>query len=171
MRIVDKEWTSTSGNTKVFDISRMIQYLAMDVITHLLFGEPFGYVRTQNDIHGMLQVVRKRIPFVEVISLYTEFCTLILFISYIPWVKNVLPNRRNNHGIGRVMEVCITIVRMSCCDLPCFNDFSQVAHQAVSKRCQPDVAPRNDMLGSFLRHGLTQEQAESEIIVSLYGVR
>ena len=43
----------------------------------------------------------------------------------------------------------------------------QVAHEVVSKRFQPDVAPQNDMLGSFLRHGLTQEQAESEIIVSL----
>ena len=116
MRIVDKEWTSISGSTKVFDISTMTQYLAMDVITHLLFGETFGYVRTQSDVHGILQVVRERIPFVEVISLYTEFCTLILFISYIPWVKNILPNRQNNHGISRVMEVCTSIVRVSCCD-------------------------------------------------------
>ncbi len=45
--------------------------------------------------------------------------------------------------------------------------FLQIAHQAVSERFQPDVAPRNDMLGSFLRHGLTQAQAESEITVSL----
>ena len=38
----------------------------------------------------------------------------------------------------------------------------------LSKRFQPDVAPQNDMLGSFLRQGLTQEQAEPETIVSLY---
>ena len=79
----------------------------MDVITHLLFDEPFGYVRTQSDIHHMLQEVQKRLPVVEMISLFPEVCSLILFISYVPWVRNILPNRHDDYGIGRVMQVCV----------------------------------------------------------------
>ena len=114
MRIIDKEWTSASSTTKVLDISRMIQYLTMDIITHLLFGEPFGYVGTQSDIHGLLQVLEERLPVVVIISLFTELCSLILFISYIPWVRNILPNRRDKHGVGQVMNVCISVTQTSC---------------------------------------------------------
>lgn len=171
MTTVDSEWTSASTTTKVFDISRMIQYLTMDVITHLLFGEPFGYVRTQSDVHRMLQVVQERLPVVEIMSLFPEICSLILFMSYIPWVKNILPNCRDKHGIGQVMKVRFSVHQTSCYDCPWVNDFAQVAQEVVSKRFDPDVAPQKDMLGSFLRHGLTQEQAESEIVLSLYGGR
>ena len=105
MKTVDEYWTSSSNSTKMFDISRMIQYLTMDVITHLLFGEPFGYVRTQSDVHGFLKILQERLPVVEPFTVLTELCSLLLFISYIPWVKRVLPSPRDKHGIGRVMKV------------------------------------------------------------------
>ncbi len=106
MKVVDQNWTSNSNSTKPFDISRMIQYLTMDVITHLLFGDPFGYVRTQSDVHGFLQIVQERLPVVEQLSLFTELCSLLLFVSYMPWIRNVLPSRRDERGIGKVMKVC-----------------------------------------------------------------
>ena len=106
MSIVEKEWTSISSTTKVFDISKMIQYLTMDVITHLMFDEPFGYVRTQRDIYHILWELQKRLPLVEMIALFPEIYSRILFISYIPWVRKILPNRHDKHGVGRVMQVC-----------------------------------------------------------------
>lgn len=108
MSIIDREWTSTSSTTKALDISRMIQYLTMDVITHLLFGEPFGYVRTQSDVHGLLRAAQERLAVVKLMPLFSELCSLLLFISYIPWVRNVLPNRRDKDGLGHVMKVGIT---------------------------------------------------------------
>ena len=105
MKKVDEDWTSSSNNTKRFDISRMTLYLTMDVITHLLFGDPFGFVRTQSDMHGFFKILQERLPVVEQLSVLTELCSLLLFISYIPWVKNILPSPRDKQGIGRVMKV------------------------------------------------------------------
>ena len=67
--------------------------------------------------------------------------------------------------------MCFLYIKKTRHESPLANSSPQIAHEVVSKRFQPDVAPQNDMLGSFLRHGLTQEQAESEIVVSLYGFR
>ena len=105
MKTIDRNWTSELNDTKIFDISRMIQYLTMDVITQLLFGDPFGDVRTQSDVYGLLKMTRERLATVGVMALFPELYSLLLFISYIPLLKGILPNRRDKHGIGRAMEV------------------------------------------------------------------
>ena len=86
-------------------MSKLIQYLTMDVITHLLFGKPFGYVRTQSDVHGFLKIVRERLPIVEAFSVLTELSTLLRLMSYVPGLERLIPNPRDKSGIGRVMRV------------------------------------------------------------------
>ena len=91
----------------------------MDVITHLLFGNPFGYVRIQSDIHSLLQLAQERLAVVGVMALFPEIHPLLLFISYIPWVKRILPNRQDKHGIGRAMEVSqLHNIHDLCCGFP-----------------------------------------------------
>lgn len=111
MGLLDQDWSSSFGDlTKTADLSKWIQYLTMDVITFLLFGEAFGYARTQTDVYGFLQIVQERLPIVEQFSLLTELCTVILGVSYVPWLKNILPSQRDEWGIGKVMNVCLTDV-------------------------------------------------------------
>jgi hypothetical protein len=43
-----------------------------------------------------------------------------------------------------------------------------VAKQVVKERFQPDAKPQMDMLGSFVKHGLSQEDAESETMIQMY---
>jgi hypothetical protein len=42
-----------------------------------------------------------------------------------------------------------------------------LAKEVVGRRFGPNKEERKDMLGSFLHHGLTQEEAESETLVQL----
>ena len=105
MDTVDEHYVSSDRVTKEVDISRTIQFLTMDVITHLLFGEPFGYVRTQSDIHDFLNIVQERLPVVETFSVLTELLSLLWLMSYIPWLKLLIPNHKDESGIGRVMRV------------------------------------------------------------------
>lgn len=44
---------------------------------------------------------------------------------------------------------------------------SSLAKEVVGERFGPNKKERSDMLGSFLHHGLTQEEAESETLVQL----
>jgi cytochrome P450 len=44
----------------------------------------------------------------------------------------------------------------------------RIARGVVAQRFGPGAKVRDDMLGSFIRHGLTAEEARSEIVVQLY---
>ena len=53
-----------------------------------------------------------------------------------------------------------------------FNSSSQadpdsIAKQIVGERFGPNKKVQRDMLGSFIAHGLTQDEAESEILVQV----
>lgn len=49
-----------------------------------------------------------------------------------------------------------------------FTDFKSLAKAIVAERFGPDKKLQRDMLGSFIAHGLSQEEAESEILVQVY---
>jgi len=63
-----------------------------------------------------------------------------------PLMKIFLPSDKDTLGLGRVMGI---------------------AKEAVSKRFGPDKTTQRDMLGSFINHGLSQEEAESESLVQI----
>jgi hypothetical protein len=44
---------------------------------------------------------------------------------------------------------------------------SRVAKRVVAERYGPDKKVNDDMLGSFVRHGLTQKEAESETLLQM----
>lgn len=43
----------------------------------------------------------------------------------------------------------------------------RVAREVVQARYGPKRIERDDMLGSFVRHGLTQQEAESESLLQM----
>jgi len=47
------------------------------------------------------------------------------------------------------------------------NFYFSVANAAVAERFGPNPVIRKDMLGSFLSHGLTREQLESETLTQM----
>jgi len=44
----------------------------------------------------------------------------------------------------------------------------RVAKRVVAERYGSDRKVNGDMLGSFVRHGLTQEEAETETLLQMY---
>lgn len=46
-------------------------------------------------------------------------------------------------------------------------DDSRVAKRIVAERYGPDRKTRPDMLGSFVNHGLSQEEAEQETVLQM----
>ena len=47
------------------------------------------------------------------------------------------------------------------------TDTIRVAKDIVAERFQPDAETRFDMLGSFIRHGLTQDEAAGEALLQI----
>ena len=44
---------------------------------------------------------------------------------------------------------------------------NQISRKVVDERFVQGAIPKNDMLGSFIKHGLTASEAETEISISL----
>lgn len=80
---------------------------------------------------------------------------VIILVTVIPWLskllqssimKRFLPTGKDKLGLGRIIGL---------------------AKDVVGKRFGPNKIGKKDMLGSFLNHGLTQEEAESESLVQM----
>ncbi|KAL6713983.1 hypothetical protein ACLMJK_008477 [Lecanora helva] len=104
--LIDRAWVSGPWETRKFDIGRSIQFLMTDIISHLSFGEPLGFVQHQKDMHDFFRTLETRLRIVEQFSVLTEFNTLLVKLSSIKWLKRkLIPSATDHHGVGRILRV------------------------------------------------------------------
>lgn len=68
--------TTNTHGPAVVDFALISMYFTMDVITRLAFGEELGFLRTDSDVHGLLQQIRG--------SLRIAFIPLV-----VPWFRDI----------------------------------------------------------------------------------
>jgi len=131
-----------SGEHKPMDFGRKAQYFTLDTISSVAFGKQFGYMSSDRDLYDYIANMEKALPFV-------------LIATILPWfnwvmkqdiVHKFLPSHKDQVGFGAIMGV---------------------AKQIVGERFGPDKKVKQDMLGSFVAHGLTQTEAESESLLQM----
>ncbi|KAG6037551.1 hypothetical protein E4U41_004922 [Claviceps citrina] len=125
-----------------FDLARKVQYLTVDVVTDLLFGETFGDLASDADVHGYLAAMQAFVPTLIVSTVLPWVIPLL----GLPVFRPLIPSEHDVLGVGRIMGI---------------------AKKVTSERYGPDKKTSRDMLGSFVARGLTQSQAESEIAASI----
>lgn len=144
---ISRQWVSRTGTTVVLDIGRWIRHMTMDTITHISFGRPAGYLEQDKDVLGFTTVMEKLLPVVLHFSVFTELNSILRILGRIPWCRrNLFPHHTHSKGIGRVKAI---------------------AKEVIASRLLPRPNQSTDMLDSFLRHGLSPAEAESEIAISL----
>ena len=105
--MIDQNWVSLPGETRKFDVGRSIQFLTTDVISHLCFGKPLGFVENQKDMYDFLKTLESRLPVVEQFSVLTELNSLLMTLSRIHWIKKrLIPSATDYSGVGRILGVC-----------------------------------------------------------------
>jgi cytochrome P450 len=127
------------------DFARIAQYFALDVICDIAFGQPFGFLETDSDIHDYIKTQEALLPIFELFSTLPSLERL----TRIRWISRlVMPKPTDKKGLGRLMGVAEKIVNERC---------------AVADKADP----KSDMLGSFIRHGLPCEQAKLETVLQI----
>ena len=103
-KYIETHWTSLNTTTKALNIARSIQYLTTDIISHLCFGQPIGFVAGHDDVHGFLETL----PIAEQFSVFTELFTFLATITKIPFIKRYLiPQNTDPSGVGKTLGVCL----------------------------------------------------------------
>jgi cytochrome P450 len=140
--LLETKYLSTKTKSKPVDLARKVQYFTLDVISALAFGTELGYLAADKDLFDYIQTTESTVP----IMLVTAFLPGLLAMIQSPRLKWLIPDVRNMAGIGSVLGV---------------------AHDAVAQRFGEKALVKKDMLGSFVAHGLTKEEAEAETVVQI----
>jgi cytochrome P450 len=143
VNLIEAKYISTPSKLKILDLARVAQYFTIDVLTDVAFGYPFGFLAADDDLHDYIKSLGPLMPFMELNSNITWIAS-ILNSKYMK--KLMTPTANDGSGMGKMIGV---------------------AQEAVARRYEPGAEQKEDMLGSFIRHGLTQLQAESESLLQV----
>ncbi|KAI2832772.1 hypothetical protein CBS12448_6822 [Aspergillus niger] len=136
--LIRQKYAVPGQDAPLLNIVDISSYFTMDVITELAFGQEFGYLQAEEDRYGF---------FHEVHSLWPQMST----VADVPWIRRIVfskpflkllgPRTTDSHGFGALMRV---------------------AHEHVQQKFSTLDNSKGDMMESFIRHGLTQEECEAE---------
>ncbi|RSL52120.1 hypothetical protein CEP53_008193 [Fusarium sp. AF-6] len=142
INLIETKYLSTSREYRPADFAQKIQYFTLDVISDLAFGQPFGYVDQDDDVFNFIKITRSFFPVTLVIANIPSLVSLLHSRLF----RGLLPKESDKFGFGA---------------------FIGVANKKVAERFAPNATQHSDMLGSFIRHGLTQEEASRESLLNV----
>ncbi|KAH6865919.1 cytochrome P450 [Alternaria rosae] len=141
--LIERKYVSTATEYRPMDFALKTQYFTLDVISALAFGKPMGYLKQDVDLHDYIKITTTYVPF-------------MLTLSNVPWLANLLHSRLLRGVLPKES------------DKLGFGAFINVARKVVAERfASEESKPKSDMLGSFIRHGLTPEEASSEALLQI----
>jgi len=143
VNLIERKYLSTPTTYRPIDFATTAQYWALDVITSITFGKPFGYLTQDKDLYTFIRTVHQELPLVTLCS-STPILGQILFESGFVYLIGGKPT--DPSGRGKLLGI---------------------AKEVVGTRFGADAKKmegHEDMLGSFVRNGLDQRQAEAEIL-------
>ncbi|KAH8172544.1 cytochrome p450 domain-containing protein [Sarocladium implicatum] len=140
--LIEEKYLSTQTEYLPVDFARKVQFMTLDVISKIAFGEAFGFIDADEDLYGYIKTTEDTVPMMQMFALIPWLIGLLQS----PICKAMMPSERDTVGLGPIMAT---------------------ANRYVGQRFTSDAKDRRDMLGSFVRHGLTQREAQSESLVQI----
>ena len=94
--LLETKYLSTQDDYRPVDFAQKIQYFALDVISDLAFGQPFGYMDQDADVFNFIKITRSFFP------VATLMATLpwVVSLFHSPLFRGVLPKETDKVGFG-----------------------------------------------------------------------
>ncbi|CAG9956833.1 unnamed protein product [Clonostachys rosea f. rosea IK726] len=140
--LIETKYISSASDYRPMNFGQKGQFFTLDVISHLAFGHAFGYLQTDDDVYDYIKITTSFIPIMMILSNIPALARMLQS----PMLRGLLPKESDKLGFGA---------------------FIGVAKSVVAKRFGPHAVPQSDMLGSFIRNGLTQEEASGEALLQV----
>jgi hypothetical protein len=80
IHLIESKYLSTPTDFRPMDFAQKAQYFTLDVISHLAFSEPFGYLEKDDDVYDYIKITEQTIP-------------AILILANVPWLASILQSR------------------------------------------------------------------------------
>ncbi|XWW98918.1 hypothetical protein V2A60_006922 [Cordyceps javanica] len=141
VRLLGKH-VSEGGGSRIVDMAQKVQYFALDTISSLAFGEPFGFMEQDEDKFRYIESTGNTVYILVATALIPGVISLIQS-PYLQWIA---PKIKDMAGIGDVIKT---------------------AERVVAERYGANPLVKRDMLGSFVTHGFSQKDAETEALIQI----
>ncbi|KAI1402026.1 cytochrome P450 [Hypoxylon fuscum] len=141
--LIRRKYISTDHELRPMDFATRIQFFTLDVISKIAYGKAFGHLDDDSDVYGYIDATEAYLPMIVVLGDLPWLTKLVLSDTML---KLIGPKATDKKGQGKLMGV---------------------AQDVASERFGPDAKDRQDMLGSFVRHGVERRQCESEILFQI----
>ncbi|KAF2837633.1 cytochrome P450 [Patellaria atrata CBS 101060] len=141
VELIETKYVSGRGECKVMDLAEKAQFWSMDTMGRLAFGEGLGHCRGDADVYGFMKAVEQSVP---VMMFFSSLPELHGLLEKTRVVDMLAPTKKDEAGMGRIIRI---------------------VEERVAERFGHEKKDVRDMLGSFVSHGLKQEEAESEAII------
>ncbi|KAK7927262.1 hypothetical protein PG985_004260 [Apiospora marii] len=141
---VRSRYLSRGGDDLVeVDFAHLIRYFTLDLITDVGYGQSFGFLDGKDDEYRYTEGVE-------------QFEVLVPMLAEIPPLRHLLdspfiaslvaPSPDGKRGIGRVLGI---------------------AHKIIRERFAGNEKDRGDMIGAFMRGGMSQRETLAESFVQI----
>ncbi|RFN54531.1 pisatin demethylase [Fusarium flagelliforme] len=143
LRLIKHKYTSDDHGYRPFDWGLMSSNLTLDVVTELGFSHCIGNIESNSDRYDYYGSIAKGLPIVTTLTVLPWIVCMFENSRVLKWI---MPSTEDKHGYGRLLGF---------------------AKKRARERFGPEKVEKRDMLGSFIRHGITQKEAEAETIVQM----
>ncbi|KAK4219774.1 cytochrome P450 [Rhypophila decipiens] len=133
--------TKPLKSSRPMDWAPIAQYFTLDALTKVAYRKDFGHLKTDSDVFAYLKTLQD-------MTLFIAVC------SDIPWLGKIFLNKLSLWLIGPKVT-----------DTKGAGAVMGVAKEVVGQRFETDPTgtEHQDMLSSFIRHGLPRRQCEAEL--------
>ncbi|KAI1104502.1 cytochrome P450 [Jackrogersella minutella] len=142
VEVVRRKHLTTAGRVRTVDFARLSRYLTLDIITRLAYGEAFGFLDCDGDLFGytgQVDTLLKAQNLAQEIPIFRQIVFSHLFFRLFG------PKPGDEVGVGRIMGV---------------------TQEIIEKKFE-DAKPTKDMMGSFIRHGMTKKECAEEAMLQI----
>ena len=106
IKLIETKYISDSSHIRPVNFARTAQFLTLDVITDVAFGEPFGDLVADEDRHEYIDTIGRLIRVLRWFIPYPGLTDLMA----IPWIgRRMLPSAGDDIGVGKVMG-CVSLM-------------------------------------------------------------
>ncbi|KAH8651131.1 cytochrome P450 [Xylariales sp. PMI_506] len=140
--MIRRHYISIPEQTIKADLIWIIRFFTLDVISSLAYGEPFGYLEANKDLFDFNKQVNDMNKTMNVIV----DTPILRMIINSPVGAYFMPKTTDKSGMGKLIAI---------------------GQEFVQNHFDTDSTDTKDMVGSFMRHGLSQAQCEAECVVQI----
>lgn len=87
------------SHNKVFDFGRKAQYFTTDVVAHVTFGKPIGFLANDTDMYSYIHIIEKQLPTMGMLLNFPEFIKIV----NLPFLNRLFPKAGDKAGLGKLM--------------------------------------------------------------------